>query len=296
MPRLAGMSVGLLALGAALFSATVASAEAEAPKEKTKLTICSDPANLPYSNRAREGFENRIAEVLAADLHADLDAFWFAEHKGFVRRTLLDGLCDAIISVPSNFSMVATTRPYFTSSYVAVTRANAQQQFSSFDDAWLRDARIGLQLVGNEGATTPPAIALARRGFVEHITSFPMWAEDETSNPQGAIIDAVAKGDVDIAFVWGPFAEFFAKAHDGKLRVTPVLSDPRSPDQLFVFSMSVGVRKSDEALRDRLQDALDRHAPEIRKILEEFGTPLTATPAVERAAEATAAASTDAKR
>ncbi|MEJ0046820.1 MAG: hypothetical protein WDN04_12430 [Rhodospirillales bacterium] len=124
---------------------------------KPVLSVCADPNNLPYSNEQRQGFENRIAALVARDMQAELSYFWFAEHRSFFRRTVLDRLCDVVVSVPAGLPILATTKPFFTSSYVAVTRRADPHHFVSFDDAWLREARIGLQLVGAEGATTPPA-------------------------------------------------------------------------------------------------------------------------------------------
>jgi mxaJ protein len=240
--------------------------------------VCADPANLPYSNAHEEGFENRIANVLAADLNAPLQYFWFAEHRSFFRRTLLDGMCDVVISVPAGLPMVAATRPYFASSYVAVTRSSDERSFTSFDDAWLSDARIGLQLVGAEGATTPPALALARRGLNRHITGYAMWSSQDVANPQGMIVDAVARGEIDLALVWGPFAGYFSRPYGDRLRLQPIAADPESPGLTFVFPMALGVRKSDTVLRDRLQAALDRHASEIDAILNDYGVPALPVP------------------
>lgn len=261
---------GLLTAALAWALPHLAGAASTAPPA---LVVCADPANLPYSNRAQDGFENKIAALLAEDLHAELRYFWFAEHKTFVRRTLNDGACDAVISVPVGLPIVSTTDAYFTSTYVAVTRASDPRHFVSFDDPWLRDARIGVQLVGNEGATTPPVVALSGRGITAHITAFEMWSGDEQANPQGRIIDAVADGRIDIALVWGPFAGYFAKTHGAALRIEPIVGDPQNPDIAFVFPMAVGVRKTDAALRDTLQTALDRHPAAIATILRDYGIP-----------------------
>jgi mxaJ protein len=268
---------GLLAAVLAGSQPAVAAADA-APAPKPVLTVCADPANLPYSNDRQKGFENKVATLLAGDLQMELRYFWFAEHRSFFRRTLLDGVCDVVISVPSGFALVAATKPYFASSYVAVTRAKDDRHFTSFDDPWLRDARIGLQLVGKEGATTPPAMALSRRGFNQHITGFPMWGDAGDPNPQGKIVDAVADGSIDIALVWGPFAGYFAKSRGAELRVEPITADPQAPDLTFVFPMAMGVRKADTVLRDRLQAAIDRHPTEIAAILKDYRIPTVPVP------------------
>ena len=237
------------------------------------LSVCADPNNLPYSNDKQLGFENRIASLLAADMHAQLHYVWYAEHRNFLRRTLLDGLCDTVISLPAGLPIVTETKPYFTSSYVAVTRAADKRAFTNFDNAWLRNARIGLQLVGDEDSSTPPAESLAQRGLNQHITGFAMWAEPSVPNPQGDIIRAVADGGIDVAFVWGPFAGYFAQAQKIPLTLVPVTYDAAAPAQQFSFAMAAGVRRGDTALRDTLQAALDRHQAEIAAILKQYGIP-----------------------
>jgi quinoprotein dehydrogenase-associated probable ABC transporter substrate-binding protein len=273
----------LMALAGAAMAATLAHqgvADTAAPPDgKPVLAVCADPANLPYSDDKQEGFENKIAALLAQDMQADLKYFWFAEHKAFLRRTLLDGICDVVISVPIGLERVATTKPYFASSYVAVTRTKDDRHFASFDDPWLKDARIGLQLAGDEDAMTPPAMALAHRGLTDKITAFEMWDDPSNPKPQSKIIDAVADGSIDVALVWGPFAGYFAKAHGVELRVEPVAADARQPDLAFVFPMAMAVRKSDIALRDRLQAAIDRHQTEIAAILADYGIPTVPIPA-----------------
>ncbi|MEJ0048629.1 MAG: quinoprotein dehydrogenase-associated putative ABC transporter substrate-binding protein [Rhodospirillales bacterium] len=232
------------------------------------------------------GFENRIASLLASDLHAELRYTWNQQRRSFFRRTLLAGACDAVISVPAALPIVSATAPYFTSAYVFVTRRRDGHPIASFDDPFLRTARIGLQLVGADGANTPPAMALARRGITQRITGFPMWADAGVANPQGRIIDAVASGQIDVAIVWGPFGGYFAKPYADALRLDPIVSDPALPALAFTYAMAIGVRKTDPEMRDRLQGALNRHRGEIDAILRLYGIPLvpTAPAAIEAAA------------
>jgi len=279
--------LNLAEIGAGAFGVTLALASfsefvayAETAQPRPALMVCADPANLPYSDKAEQGFENKIAAILAEDLNADLVYFWQAEHRGFIRRTLLNNNCDLVMSVPPQLPAVITTRPFFVSSYVAVMREDDPRHFSSFSDPWLPDARIGLQLVGSEGATTSPAVALSRRGINQHITPFPMWSE-KGQNTQGRIIEAVANGEIDVAFVWGPFAGYFARTQNSKLRIESIAGDPLAPEYPFVFEMAIGVRKSEPKFRDRLQEALDRHASGIYRIMQDYGAPsadLTAAP------------------
>ncbi len=245
-----------------------------APADRPALRVCADPANLPYSDQKQEGFENKIASLLAADLHEDLQYTWDPQRKTFFRRTLLANKCDVVISVPAMLPVVAHTRPYFTSSYVIVQRSDDPHRVIAFEDPYLHDAKIGIQSVGLEGINTPPAMALGHRNLVANMRAYPMWADDSVQNPQGKIIAAVASGEIDVAFVWGPFAGYFAKPYGDKLHVQPLTGDPKMPEIAFAYPMAVGVRKTDVALRDRLQDAMDRHAPEIAAILHDYNVPL----------------------
>lgn len=262
--------IARLALTALIASTTVAPA---AQAEQASFRVCADPADLPYSSTALDGYENKVAAILAADMGAKLEYFFFPQHKGFIRRSLNAGYCDAIITIPAAIPYVLATKPWFTTSYVAVMRADDARRFTSFDDAWLGEATIGLPLVGNEGATTAPAVALSRRGFVEHIVPFEVFSESDPRQ-QGKIIDAVASGEIDVAFVWGPFGGFYARDHADRLRVTAIEGDPKTPEQTFVAPMAIGVRKKDTALRDRLEEALDRHRDEIIQVLRDYGIPI----------------------
>jgi len=256
--------------GAILALAAAASVEA-APQE---LRFCADPNNLPFSNRRLEGFENRIAEWIAKDLGATPKFVWWAQRRGFFRNTLQAGLCDVVVGVPFGFERALTTKPYYRSTYVFVRRADSPAAIRSFDDPALKTLRVGVQLAGDDGANTPPAHALSRRGIVQNVRGFTLYGDYAQANPPARIVDAVASRDVDVAVVWGPLAGYFAKRGRTPLVLTPVSPAIDLPFLPFVFDISVGVRRGQDALRDRIEESLDRRAPEIRALLERYGVPL----------------------
>ena len=263
-----------------------------APAPGRELLVCADPSNLPYSNQREQGFENALARLLAEELDARLVYDWNMQRRGFLRRTLLAGRCDVVLGVPPGLPGVATTRPYYSSSYVFVTRRDAKAQPTGFDDPVLREWRIGLQALGAEGANTPPASALARRGIVQGVVGFPMWGVAEDDSPPAHLIEAVAQGRIDTAIVWGPFAGYFARDHGEALTLRPVLADPLQPGLAFRYDLAVGVRRGDDELLRLLQAALDRRETEVRQLLQAHGVPLLpSAPSTLAAASATAPSS-----
>ena len=237
------------------------------------LTVCADPNNLPFSNRAGEGFENRIAALVAADLHRELRYVWWAQRRGYVRNTLKERRCDLWPGVAAGVEMVATTRPYYRSTYVFVTRAADGLAGLTLDDPRLRRLRIGVQLVGDDAMNTPPSHALARRGIVGDVTGFMLYGDYRSPNPPAAIVRAVARREIDVALVWGPLAGFFARRSPVPLRIEPVtpwLDDAQWP---MVYEISMGVRKDDPALLRAVEAVLAKRGPAIDAILARYGVP-----------------------
>ncbi|HEX8685816.1 MAG TPA: quinoprotein dehydrogenase-associated putative ABC transporter substrate-binding protein, partial [Pyrinomonadaceae bacterium] len=202
------------------------------------LRVCADPNNLPFSNERGEGFENKIAELLAADLHERLEYTWWAQRRGFFRNTLRAGACDVVVGVPSSFELAATTAPYYRSTYVFVYRKGRGVSVRSFDDAVLRDVRVGVQLVGDDGANTPPAHALAARGVVQNVRGYTLYGDYREEAPPARIVEAVAKRDVDVAVVWGPLAGYFAPRQRVPLEITPVAVEAEPPALRFAFDIA----------------------------------------------------------
>jgi mxaJ protein len=243
-----------------------------------ELRVCADPNNLPYSDEAGEGFENRIVELIARDLGAHVDYTWWAQRRGAIRNTLNAGHCDVIPGMASSGGMTGTTDPYYRSTYVIVTRARSGLgNLHSLDAPRLRTLRVGVQLIGDDGANTPPAHALARRGIVDNVRGYMVYGDYARHAPQADIVDAVAKGDIDVALAWGPTAGYFAAREQTPLRlvpVTPWLDGPQSP---MVFDVSMGVRRDDRALRRALDRALARNHAAIQRILDDYHVPRVPT-------------------
>ncbi len=250
-------------IGWALLAGAVLTFGAEA----RELRVCADPNNLPFSNEQRQGFENRIAEVLADELGATVSYTWWAQRRGFLRNTLNAGLCDVVMGIPAELEMVRATRPYYVSTYVFVTRG---ETIASLDDARLRDWRIGVPLVGDDGAATPPAHALARRGLAQNLRGYSVYGDYRETAPPARLVAAVAQHEVDVAIAWGPLAGYFATRQETPLRVTPVEADPEVPMR---FAISLGVRRADAALARELGAALERRRSEIDAILADYGVP-----------------------
>ncbi|MDG4881948.1 MULTISPECIES: substrate-binding domain-containing protein [unclassified Mesorhizobium] len=238
-----------------------------------ELRACADPNNMPFSNASGQGFENKIAQIVAADLGAKLSYTWWAQRRGFVRNTLKAGLCDLVLGMPTNVEMLRTTTPYYRSSYVFVSRQDGPD-VTSFNDPRLRDVRIGVQLIGDDGANSPPVQALGRRGIVGHLIGYPVYGDYSAPNPPARIVEALANGEIDVAVVWGPLAGYFAQKQKVPLRITPVSPRIDGPQLPLMYDISMGVRREDDALRSAVNSALARHKTEIDAILTQYGVPL----------------------
>jgi len=245
-------------------------------RERT-LTACADPNNLPFSNRAGQGFENKLAELIAADLHAKLHYVWWAQRRGYVRNTLNEAKCDFWPGIGSNVEMAATSRPYYRSTYVFVTRTGDKLAGLTLDDPRLRKLRIGVQMVGDDFSNTPPAHALTRRGLVGNIRGYMLYGDYRQPSPASEIVRAVERGDIDVALVWGPLAGYFAARSPVPLRlepVTPWMDDMQWPMQ---FDVSVGVRRDNQQLLKDIDGALARRSGDIRRLLAAYHVPAVTT-------------------
>ena len=271
---------GAFCLGALLFVGT-ASQGIPSPRQGTEqpepLRVCADPNNLPFSNQREEGFENKIAELIAADLGTTVSYTWWPQRRGFIRNTLRQRKCDVVMGVPSSFELVLPTKPYYRSTYVFVYPEDSGLEIRSLDDPVLRELKIGVHIVGDDYQNSPPAHALSERHITKNVVGYSIFGDYNKESPPGDIMDAVGVHEVDMAIVWGPIAGYFAKRQPMKLELIPVSPRIDLPFLPFVYDISMGVRRDDEELKERLEEVLDRRADDIREILKEYGVPLIET-------------------
>lgn len=237
------------------------------------LRVCADPNNLPFSNARGEGFENRLADLVAREMGATVTYTWWAQRRGFVRNTLRAGTCDVVMGVPADYDPVLTTRAYYRSTYVFVARADRGLRVVSFDDARLRRMRIGVHVIGDDYANPPPAHALARRGMVRNVVGYSIYGDYAEPDPPARLLDALVHGDIDMAVVWGPFAGAYARRAAVPLDVAPVDAPADLAFLPFAFDIAMGVRRTDTRLRDQLNGILARRQRDIDRMLDDYGVP-----------------------
>ncbi|MGB7975441.1 MAG: quinoprotein dehydrogenase-associated putative ABC transporter substrate-binding protein [Roseiarcus sp.] len=256
----------------ALFALANASCIPSAQSQEPPLRVCADPNNLPYSDAAGEGFENKIVDLVADYLHRPLAFVWRAERRGFVREGLNAGECDLVAAIPSGASIALTTRPYYRSTYAFVSRPG-DPPISSLDDPSLRMRTIGVQLIGDDGMNSPPAHALAERGIVGNVRGFMVYGDYRNDHPLSEIVHAVATGEVDVAAVWGPVAGYFAAKEKPPLVVTAIEgnAEARLP---MTFDIAMGVRRTDKELKTEVDSALSSLASQIGSILASYDVPV----------------------
>jgi mxaJ protein len=284
MSSVSSKALALLCVAAAATATlALASCERSAAEEKgvATLRVCSDPNNLPFSNARGEGFENKIAQLVASDLHEKLQYTWWAQRRGYLRNTITANKCDVWIGVPSGLGPLLTTQPYYRSTYVFMTRTSDPIRVTSFNDPVLRRVRVGVQLVGDDGANTPPAHALSRRHIIRNVRGYHLEADYRRPNPPARIVDALADSEIDVAVVWGPMAGYFATREPVPLRMTPVSPQVDLPFLPFVFDIAMGARRSDSLLVRRLDSVIVRRRPEIDRILASYGVPRADAPLVQ---------------
>jgi mxaJ protein len=238
-------------------------------EEMKELRVCADPANLPFSHKNLQGFENKIAALLAQDLGMELSYYWWPHQRGLVRGFLNTGQCDVLLSIPTGYDLVLWTKPYYHTAYVIAYHQERHFTIASLDDPVLRQLTIGVH------TNTPPHDALAHRGIIgSQVVAYELFYDSRTSPEEypGRVLEDLLAGKLDVAIVWGPIAGYFVKKRAAPLTLVPLRG--REAGTPFTFAMSMGVRKGEKAFKSRLEEALDRQQAAIRSVLEDYGVPL----------------------
>jgi quinoprotein dehydrogenase-associated probable ABC transporter substrate-binding protein len=264
----------LLALAAlAVFGGQASAQELSTNQLKPGLLrICADPDNMPLSNQKGEGFEQKIAELIAKEWNTKIEYAWWPVRRGFFSRALNGRYCDVAIEAPSGLDMAGVTKPYFRSGYVFLTRKDSGLDIKSLADPRLKKLKIGVNLLHSDAENTPPAMALSRYGVVGNLTGYSTFYTD-ADRPED-IVEAVANKEVDVAIVWGPVAGYFAKKSAVPLLMVPLADRDSLSDFPFRFNIAMGVRRRDVELRDSLDALLTKKKPEIEAILKQYNVPV----------------------
>ncbi len=269
------------------FVSNIAIAEESKYKDRPVLKVCADPELMPFSNKKEEGMENKIAELLAKELGAELKYVWFPQRMGFIRNTLasLDNgvyKCDLVMSVPEHFELAATTKPYYASTY-SMVYIKGRGLDSVTEPAILetlnnerKDIKFGLFDRG------PAQIWVFKHNLMDNMVPYQFQIGDARLNPTEIILNDLYDGKFDVTIVWGPTAAYYATQNTdrGEMVILPLDDDPKDdddpklPEMKFVFNMSMAVRRGDSEWKEQLNEFIDEHQGEINEIISSYGIPI----------------------
>ncbi len=268
-------------LGGAVASAIVHAEELEIPtlnpdegrigevrrvEDTTEFKVCADPDNMPYSNVKQEGFEDKIAALIAQDLGKKLAFTYAYNRQGFYRNTINANRCDVIISTTTDNDALRTSKPYYRSGHVLIYKKSSGYNIKDWDSPDLRKAVIGI--VGQSPATRP----LADHDLMNNARPYRM--QRDLNLPPSYMIDDLVKGEIDVAVLWGPIGGYYAKQSKEPLVVVSIPEYEQTNIQgKEYWNISVAVRKKDKERMAMIQGALDRNQDKILKILDDYGIP-----------------------
>ncbi len=257
------------AIALAAFFATPVSVTAQPADlvSRTALRVCADPANMPFSNEAGEGFENKIAELLAADLGLPLEYTWFPQATGFVRNTLGAKRCDLVIGYVAGSEVVQSTNPYYKSAWTLIYRKDRELDgVESLTDARLKGRRLGVV------AGAPPATIMVTNGLMARAKPYALVVDRRYESPAEEMIRDIELGEIDGGVLWGPIAGYYVTKSRTPLTVVPLVHEDRSVP--MAFRITLGLRHGETEWKHRLNDFLSVHQAEIEAILRRYGVPL----------------------
>jgi quinoprotein dehydrogenase-associated probable ABC transporter substrate-binding protein len=234
--------------------------------DRGELKVCADPNNLPFSDEKKEGFENKIAEVIGAELGLKVDYAWFPQVIGFVRNTLRSRLCDLVMGTVTGDDVMQTTNPYYFTTYMMFYRADKGFAFTGPQDAGLANLRLGVV------AGTPPSDLLVRHDLMSHTRPYALTVDTRFQSPTHEMVQDVVDGTIDVGFLWGPIAAYYRKRDDLPLTMVPLKDEPGAPRMEYHIAM--GVRGNEPEWRRRINAAILKRQDEITAILRDYGVPL----------------------
>jgi quinoprotein dehydrogenase-associated probable ABC transporter substrate-binding protein len=234
--------------------------------DRSELRVCADPNNLPFSNESEEGFENRIAKIVADELRIPVSYQWFPQIVGFVRNTLRVRRCDLVMGTVAGDDIMQTTNPYYYSTYVMIFRSDRGFSFSSAADPKLNGLRLGV--VG----ATPPTDLLVRHDLMANTKPYALTVDTRHESPAHQLVEDVASGAIDVGFIWGPIAGYYIRRDSLPLQMTALRGEPDAARMDYRIAM--GVRANEPEWRRRINSIILKRQSDITAILRDYGIPL----------------------
>jgi quinoprotein dehydrogenase-associated probable ABC transporter substrate-binding protein len=232
------------------------------------LRVCADPANLPFSNEKKEGFENKIADIIGNELGVPVEYTWFPQATGFTRNTLLAKRCDVIIGTGQGDELVLNTNALYRSAYALIYKpGTGLDGVDSIFDPRLKDKRLGVV----QG--TPSADLIAKAGLMGKARPYRLMVDRRYDNPSADLVKDIRSGEIDAGVMWGPIAGYYATRDGDKLAVAPLVKDVGKAGRID-FRITMGVRQGDDLWKRQLNDIIRKRQADIDKVLLEYGVPM----------------------
>jgi quinoprotein dehydrogenase-associated probable ABC transporter substrate-binding protein len=252
---------------AALLTAGVAHAQRVDLVDRTALRVCADPANLPFSNDKGEGFENKIADIVAGEIKIPVEYTWFPQATGFIRQTLFARRCDVVLGYAQGDDMVLNTNPYYRSTYALVYRkGTGLDGIDTLAEPRLQGKRIGVV------AGTPPGTVMAQLGLLQHAKPYPLMVDRRFDSPGERMIGDIGSGDIDAGVLWGPMAGYFAGKAGDAFVVAPLTKEAGAAR--MAYRITFGVRPAEDEWKRQLNTVIAKRQADLDAVLLQFGVPL----------------------
>jgi quinoprotein dehydrogenase-associated probable ABC transporter substrate-binding protein len=231
------------------------------------LRVCADPNNMPFSTDKAQGFENKLAELLADKLGKDLSYSWYPQATGFVRNTLAAHKCDVIMGIPQGDDLVQVTNPYYRTAYALMFKqGHGLEGVDTLGDPRLKGKRLGVV------AGTPPGNNMAANGLMANAKPYPLVIDTRVDSSAAAMMHDLAAGDIDAGVLWGPMAGYYARQSTPAVTVVPLVKETAGPR--LAYRIAMGVRYTDQEWKRQLNRTTQDNQPAINRLLLSFGVPL----------------------